>query len=207
MFLPKERMNREEKLEILNTELQSKDILFIKETRWLWKRGEDITERTATKTVLIGDVLWRLDTKVVAILDITVDLERFKKSEILASSILNSWSSKTRPLEEQPDHCVDKVYELYTKFQEFLKSKTEVKKYRKKPLVIEAVRYQNQWQLHRVFPDIKISIWLKETQTVVILHTLEGKMEISEWDYIIKGIKGEYYPCKPDIFEESYERV
>ena len=112
-------MNREEKLEILNTELQNKDILLIKETRWLWKSGEDITERTTTKTVFVGDVLWRLDAKVIDILDITGDLERFKKSEILASSILNSWKTKTRPLEEQPDHCVNKVYEFYTKFQEF----------------------------------------------------------------------------------------
>ena len=87
------------------------------------------------------------------------------------------------------------------------KENPKVRKFRKKPVVVEAVRYQNQWQLHRAFPDIKISIWLKGTQTVVILDTLEGKMEISEWDYIIKGIKGEYYPCKPDIFEESYERV
>lgn len=93
---------------------------------------------------------------------------------------------------------------LHTKLDEY---EPQVKKYRKKPVVIEAVRYQNQWQLHRAFPDIKISIWLKGTQTVVILDTLEGKMEISEWDYIIKGIKGEYYPCKPDIFEETYERV
>lgn len=87
------------------------------------------------------------------------------------------------------------------------KENPRVRQYRKKPVVIEAVRYQNQWQLHRAFPDIKISIWLKGTQTVVILDTLEGKMEISEWDYIIKGVKGEYYPCKPDIFEETYERV
>lgn len=197
-------MNREEKLEILNTELQNKDVLLIKETRWLWKRGEDITERTTTKTVLIGDVLWRLDTKVAAILDITGDLERFKKSEILASSILNSWSTKTRPLEEQPDHCIDKVYEMYTKFQEFLKSKTEVKKYRKKPVVIEAIRFTTVDALKKAFPDIFV---YKKYKKKVVIQTLEGEMVISFGDYIIKGIKGEYYPCKPDIFEETYDRV
>ena len=198
-------MNREEKLEILNTELQNKDVFLIKETRWLWKRGEDRTERTATKTVFIGDVLWRLDTKVAAILDITGDLDRFKKSEILASSILNSWRTKTRPLEEQPDHCVDKVYEMYTKFQEFLKRKTEIKKYRKKPVVVEAIRFTTVEALKKAFPDISIYEKTKVEKTYV--QTLEGKMEISEWDYIIKGIKGEYYPCKPDIFEDTYERV
>lgn len=196
-------MNREEKLEILNTELQNKDVLLIKETRWLWKSGEDITERTTTKTVFVGDVLWRLDAKVIDILDITGDLERFKKSEILASSILNSWKTKTRPLEEQPDHCVDKVYEFYTKFQEFLKSKTEVKKYRKKPVEIEAVRFTTVEALKKIFPDAKIV----EIAGNIYVRTLEWDMKISEWDYIIKGIKGEYYPCKPDIFEETYERV
>ena len=198
-------MNREEKLEILNTELQNKDVLLIKETRWLWKRGEDRTERTAIKTVFIGDVLWRLDTKVAAILDITGDWDRFKKSEILASSILNSWRTKTRPLEEQPDHCVDKIYKMYAKFQELLKSKTEVKKYRKKPVVIEAIRFTTVEALKKAFPDI--SVYEKNKVEKVYIQTLEGKMEISEGDYIIKGIKGEYYPCKPDVFEESYERV
>ena len=38
----------------------------------------------------------------------------------------------------------------------------------------------------------------------LIIHTLEGDHEASPGDYIIKGIKGEYYPCKPDIFEQSY---
>ena len=196
-------MNREEKLEILNTELQNKDVLLIKETRWLWKSGEDITERTTTKAVFVGDVLWRLDAKVIDILDITGDLERFKKSEFLASSILNSWKTKTRPLEEQPDHCVDKVYGFYTKFQEFLKSKTEVKKYRKKPVVIEAIRFTTVEALKKIFPDAKIV----EIAGNIYVRTLEWDMKISEWDYIIKGVKGEYYPCKPDIFKETYERV
>lgn len=196
-------MNREEKLEILNTELQNKDVLLIKETRWLWKSGEDITERTTTKAVFVGDVLWRLDAKVIDILDITGDLERFKKSEFLASSILNSWKTKTRPLEEQPDHCVDKVYGFYTKFQEFLKSKTEAKKYRKKPVVIEAVRFTTVEALKKIFPDAKIV----EIAGNIYVRTLEWDMKISGGDYIIKGIKGEYYPCKPDIFEETYERV
>lgn len=39
------------------------------------------------------------------------------------------------------------------------------------------------------------------------IHTLEGVMEANDGDWIIKGLKGEYYPCKPDIFEKSYEII
>lgn len=198
-------MTREGKLEILNTELQSKDALFIKERKWLWKKGEDIAERIATPTVFIWDVLWRLDTKVAAILDITGDLERFKKSEILALRILNSWNTKTRPLEEQPDHCVDKVYEMYTKFQKYL-NKIEVKNYRKKPIVVQATRYESIEQIKISFPNIEVRDDNRASRAIS-LKSLEGRVELQVGDYIIKGIKGEYYACKPDIFEESYERV
>ena len=39
------------------------------------------------------------------------------------------------------------------------------------------------------------------------IHTLEGVMSASKYDYIIKGIQGEFYPCKPDIFEATYEKI
>lgn len=61
----------------------------------------------------------------------------------------------------------------------------KIKKYRKKPIVIEA--YQ--------------------TDKEMIIHTLEGNMKASVGDYIITGLRGEKYPCKPDIFEKSYELV
>jgi hypothetical protein len=41
----------------------------------------------------------------------------------------------------------------------------------------------------------------------VVIETLEGNMTADKGDYIIKGIKGEFYPCKPDIFELTYEKV
>ena len=63
--------------------------------------------------------------------------------------------------------------------------KQKIKKYRKKPIVIEA--YQ--------------------TDKEMIIHTLEGDMKASVGDYIITGLRGEKYPCKPDIFEKSYELV
>lgn len=58
-------------------------------------------------------------------------------------------------------------------------------KYRKKPVVVEA--YQ--------------------TDKEMIIHTLEGDMKASVGDYIITGVNGEQYPCKPDIFEKTYEKV
>ena len=41
----------------------------------------------------------------------------------------------------------------------------------------------------------------------IVIHTLEGDMEASINDYIIKGVNGEFYPCKPDIFDKTYERA
>lgn len=61
----------------------------------------------------------------------------------------------------------------------------EVKKYRKKPVIVEA--YQ--------------------TEVEFFIKTLEGVMRASVGDYIITGVSGEQYPCKPDIFEKTYEPV
>ena len=58
-------------------------------------------------------------------------------------------------------------------------------KYRKKPVVVEA--YQ--------------------TDKEMIIHTLEGDMKASVGDFVITGVNGEQYPCKPDIFEKTYERI
>lgn len=72
-------------------------------------------------------------------------------------------------------------------------------KYRKKPIVIEA----EQW-----FPGIKIKGVIEKTHQVYgMIETLEGSMMVSPGDWIITGIKGEKYPCKPDIFEATYELV
>jgi hypothetical protein len=55
------------------------------------------------------------------------------------------------------------------------------------------------------YPDAGVSI--KASTGAMVIMTLEGLMTVSIGDYVIKGIKGEFYPCKPDIFEESYEKV
>lgn len=76
-------------------------------------------------------------------------------------------------------------------------------KYRKKPVVIEAFKFTvdevPQWWRDR--QDIRIEV---DTCTAII-PTLEGDMRASRGDWIIKGIKGEIYPCKPDIFEATHE--
>ena len=85
-------------------------------------------------------------------------------------------------------------------------------KYKKKPIVIEAVQFTgNNYQEILDFGDktVKQPFLFKDgtgSETIVI-RTLEGNMEVSEGDYVIKGIKGEFYPCKPDIFEETYDKV
>ena len=87
--------------------------------------------------------------------------------------------------------------------------------YRKKPVRIEAMRFNNdelvmggvaRWCGGRVRSEAKasdhtdVAYWLE-------IPTLEGVMTARPGDYIIKGVQGEFYPCKPDIFESTYERV
>ena len=90
-------------------------------------------------------------------------------------------------------------------------------KYRKKPVIIEAVRwtelnleavkkfvgdslvcniYDSAWRVGKSVPMVDMKI-----------KTLEGEMQVSKGDFIIKGVNGEFYPCKPDIFVKTYEPV
>lgn len=82
-------------------------------------------------------------------------------------------------------------------------------KYKKKPVVIEAQQLTEE-NLE------SLEIWcggsikgfkLPRWERVIDIGTLEGEMRANIGDYIIKGIKGEFYPCKPDIFSETYELV
>lgn len=90
-------------------------------------------------------------------------------------------------------------------------------KYRKKPVVIEAVQwtgmnleeikefvgkdleygiYDAAWKSGAALPKVSMKI-----------HTLEGYLNASVGDFIIRGVNGEYYPCKPDVFSKTYEAV
>lgn len=79
-----------------------------------------------------------------------------------------------------------------------------IKQYRKKPVVIEAIQLTEESQ-HRVrqFCEGKATLWLAG----LAIPTLEGVMQANWGDYVIKGVNGEFYPCKPDIFEKTYEEV
>ena len=84
--------------------------------------------------------------------------------------------------------------------------------YEKKPVRVEAY----QMPLKQTDPAIpedffyasgNIRQWDMTDSGQLVIHTLEGDMVAQPGDWIIKGVKGELYPCKPDIFEETYELV
>ena len=78
-------------------------------------------------------------------------------------------------------------------------------KFRKKSVVIEAVQWDGDNSLE-VYSFIGESPY-GDFVDVVAIRTLEGVMTASVGDWIIKGVNGEFYPCKPDIFEKTYEKV
>ena len=88
-----------------------------------------------------------------------------------------------------------------------------MKKYRKKPIVVEA----EQWFRYKDVPEANIKKFIATLNPCTncgmdnyvhgIIQTLEGKHIVCPGDWIIKGIKGEYYSCKPDIFKLTYEEI
>lgn len=87
-------------------------------------------------------------------------------------------------------------------------------KFRKKPVEVEAMQYMggkdnNLRAIQEFMGEGKLTISFKQSDIDpdIIIHTLEGDMRASESDMIIKGIRGEFYPCKLDIFDKTYEPV
>lgn len=84
-------------------------------------------------------------------------------------------------------------------------------KYRKKPVEVEVIQFNGV----RNFDEIKefcgksLMAETHQGREIIALHiiTLEGTLYAYPGDYIIRGVKGEIYPCKPDIFEQTYEKV
>ena len=103
---------------------------------------------------------------------------------------------------------------------------SEAKKFRKKPVTIEAMLFDGTYaETHAVYkwveentqgsydtnnpaggvPESGVSI---DARTgFMVIATLEGEMQAKPGDWIIKGVQGEFYPCKPEIFEATYEEV
>jgi hypothetical protein len=85
-----------------------------------------------------------------------------------------------------------------------------IKQYRKKPIIIEAIRliepntpaFIALWCKGKVcgVGNVGAKVWIE-------IETLEGTMKANYGDYIIKGVTGEFYPCKPDVFEQTYDEV
>lgn len=93
-------------------------------------------------------------------------------------------------------------------------------KFRKKPVIIEAMQFipidlNGDINKHLVYAE-EFDDWMIANQgnnkcryvgNTVVIQTLEGDMTASAGDWIIKGVKGEMYPCKPDIFLATYEAI
>lgn len=96
---------------------------------------------------------------------------------------------------------------------------SEPKRYRKKPVVIDAMEFElgvtTKGEILAFCPVANIGVRLLPDQSVddsadihwFVIPTLEGDHNVSDGDYIIRGVKGEFYPCKPDIFEATYDAV
>lgn len=83
---------------------------------------------------------------------------------------------------------------------------SKAKLYRKKPVVIEAVQWTGE-NINEVLDFMKWRNASHDKHAGLVIHTLEGNHNASPGDFIIKGVHGEFYPCKPGIFEKTYEAV
>ncbi len=87
-------------------------------------------------------------------------------------------------------------------------------KYRKKPVIIDAFQYKSD-EFPQWFNDMdgweEVMLYIGDEYDsgvdVIEIDTLEGKMKAYPSDFIIRGLKGELYPCKPDIFQMTYESL
>lgn len=92
------------------------------------------------------------------------------------------------------------------------RKENRVKTYRKKPIPVQAMQYDGTPESARAIID-----WTRLSDTrafmdkdaddrpALFIHTTEGTLRVTQWDYVIRGVRGEHYPCKPEIFEATYE--
>lgn len=84
-------------------------------------------------------------------------------------------------------------------------------KYRKKPVVVEVVQFtdteESILKLSELGLDPVRIDYADADSPILKIETLEGLMTATKGDYIIKGVQGEFYPCKPDVFAETYEKT
>lgn len=86
-----------------------------------------------------------------------------------------------------------------------------IQRFKKKPVVIEAIQYHPHGNCQEIYDfvglDSEVNCDSEYCGDSFDIPTLEGVMVASPGDWIIKGVAGEFYPCKPDIFEQTYEEV
>jgi hypothetical protein len=113
---------------------------------------------------------------------------------------------------------IEEVEESFSQWQRYLASikttEEQSMKYRKKPVVIEAMQIPPPGYQYAKLGE-RLETWLRSNgcnfsirpDAYILIHTLEGTMEGRPGDWIIRGVKGEFYPCKSGIFEATYEAV
>lgn len=86
-----------------------------------------------------------------------------------------------------------------------------IPRFRKKPVVIEAQQLEDDVMNHICIVNWIVveggKAFMPAVEPCIYIETLEGRMRVDIGDWVIRGVKGEFYPCKPDIFEATYEPV
>lgn len=82
-----------------------------------------------------------------------------------------------------------------------------IKKFRKRPIIVEAVQYHRTEESFEEISKFTNNQVIRGRDNSIIIPTLEGEIEARPNDWIIKGIKGEFYPCRLDIFVATYEKI
>lgn len=79
--------------------------------------------------------------------------------------------------------------------------------FQKKRVIVEAIQYTDPESVRKIIEMKGDGLGINNSEEGLYIATLEGVMKADKGDWVIKGIKGEIYPCKPDIFELTYEQV
>ena len=87
-----------------------------------------------------------------------------------------------------------------------MNKETSVNVYRKVPVKIKAIKWDGT-NFGKIALFCNKIVQANPNKAELLIDTLEGSMKVSLGDYIIQGVHGEYYPCKPDIFKKTYERL
>ena len=85
-------------------------------------------------------------------------------------------------------------------------------RYKKKPIEVEAIKFDgtnHREILKFIYPSMTETglEGAEKMKLPIVIETLEGDMNVSVGDYVIRGVQGELYPCKPDIFEQTYQTI